>query len=176
MTWPRNVTYRDNGDISITSYHNMEGSRRGHVSSPGMYFMYFSLSYILLIMFFRLPWTMTTANSGVAARGARDAKRLVPQVCFPLLYIVFTLTFYGFLPLTDYQTRPRRPMKARPSQASTSPRRPAQAHDGQHRPTMANDGSRRPLENAVAAGLGGLETRNVSSLRYVLFIYTYYAH
>ena len=60
--------------------------------------------------------------------------------------------------------------QCRLTQAHKSPRQPTQAHNSQRRPTIANAGLRKPMKaNAAKQQQGGLETRHVSSPRYVFF-------
>ena len=102
------------------------------------------------------------ANVGPGARehssrdlgGARDVKRLEPQVCFMFLYILFIYAndILGFYHSTTTQ------------KANAGPQL---AHDSQCWPTMVNVGPE--ARECSSRGLGGLETFHVLSPRYVFF-------
>jgi hypothetical protein len=125
---------------------------------------------------------MTTANSGVAARGGsrRETSR-APGMFSSFIYLIHTniLRFFttNRLPNDTQKANegPRRPRQTH--QHSLTQGRPAQAPDGQRRPTTADESQRRPRGSRTQQqGLGGLETRNVSSPRCVFFFLTYFIH
>ena len=181
-------------------------SQRCHVAPPTTHTLH--TSHVAI----SLPPPPSHQETEAAAAGARDAKRLEPQVCF--LHVLFYSTnvyldYFTFMSDNNHEQRQRRTViqqqqgletrhvsgpryvffslflsftlmtfhhqtlllsnqTQKASRGPRQPRRPMMANDSQHKPTQTQK-----LENAVAAG--GLETRNVSSPRYVSF-YIYFIH